>query len=305
MTDFRIVFMGTPEFALPSLEILMNRGYKVVGVVTSPDKPKGRGKQISGSAVKRYGLEHGLNILQPVNLKDEGFVRELHTLAPDLQVVVAFRKLPEIVWKIPSAGTINLHASLLPDYRGAAPINWAIINGETITGVTTFFINHEIDTGKIILREEEEIYPDDDAGSLHDRLMRTGAELVLKTVELIQDGKVNPFEQASTGILNLAPKIEKEICRIDFNKSATGIINLIRGLSPYPGAWTTINSSMIKIYKAIPGTTGTKKAPGDYETDNRTFLRFQTGSGVIDIIELQAEGKKRMEIKEFLRGNKL
>ncbi|HLF34415.1 MAG TPA: methionyl-tRNA formyltransferase, partial [Cyclobacteriaceae bacterium] len=202
MTDFRIVFMGTPEFALPSLEILMNHGYKVVGVVTSADKPRGRGKQIAASAVKRYALDHGLNILQPVNLKDEGFVRELNLLAPDLQVVVAFRKLPEIVWKIPLSGTINLHASLLPDYRGAAPINRAIINGETMTGVTTFFINQEIDKGKIILREKEKIYPDDDAGSLHDRLMRKGAELVLKTVELIRDGKVNPIEQVSIGILN-------------------------------------------------------------------------------------------------------
>ncbi|MFN3316928.1 MAG: methionyl-tRNA formyltransferase, partial [Raineya sp.] len=234
----RIIFMGTPEFAVPSLQVLVENGYNIVGVVTAPDKPAGRGKQMQVSEVKQYALSQNLPILQPEKLKSPDFLAELQALKADLQVVVAFRMLPEVVWAMPPIGTFNLHASLLPKYRGAAPINWAIINGETETGVTTFFLQHEIDTGNIIFQEKEPISPTDTAGSLYQRLMHKGAKLVLKTVQTIEKGDVQTFPQV--GEITHAPKIFRETCQIDWNKTSTEIYNFVRGLAPYPAAWTTL-----------------------------------------------------------------
>ncbi len=303
--DLRIIYMGTPEFAVPSLEILVENGWNVVGVITAPDKPKGRGQNLLPSPVKEAALKHGLNVLQPTNLKSPEFQEELRSLKADLQIVVAFRMLPESVWNMPRMGTFNLHASLLPDYRGAAPINWAVINGEKETGVTTFFLKHEIDTGSIIFQKKIEILEEDDLGSVYEKLMNLGSELVLKTVEAIAKEEVMPSVQDESKALHHAPKIFKETCEIDWNKSAESIHNLVRGLSPYPAAWTTLDGKTCKIFKTkISSGHLHRKSIGEFETDGKNYLKFQTGDGVLKILELQLEGKKRLKIDELLRGYK-
>lgn len=304
--ELRIVYMGTPEFAVPSLEKLVEAGWNVVGVITAPDKPQGRGQKLVGSPVKQAAERLGLTILQPTNLKSPEFQQELKHLNADLQIVVAFRMLPESVWNMPPMGTFNLHASLLPDYRGAAPINWAIINGETETGVTTFFLKHEIDTGSIIFQEKVSILPEDDLGTIYEKLMTIGSELVLKTVEAISKNEVNPKVQDESKALHHAPKIFKETCKIDWNQSAESIHNLVRGLSPYPAAWTEFQDKTCKIYKtSVSKENLNGKKPGEWESDGKTYLSFQAGNGSLKILELQLEGKKRMSIEDLLRGLKL
>ncbi len=305
MPDLRIVFMGTPEFAVPSLEILITHGYHVVAVITAPDKPRGRGQEVTPSPVKVVALQHHIPVLQPTNLKSPEFLNELKSFNANLQVVVAFRMLPEAVWNMPELGTFNLHASLLPQYRGAAPINWAIINGETETGLTTFFLQQEIDTGHIIFQEKEPIYDTDDAGTLYERLRHKGAQLVLKTVQAIEAGNCPSQPQVVTGTLKTAPKIFKETCRINWNQPAIHIHNFVRGLSPYPAAWTVWNNKTYKIFKTIALPSGNAEKAGHYLTDNKTFLNVHTAEGMISVLELQPEGKRRMTIEEFFRGNKL
>jgi methionyl-tRNA formyltransferase len=304
--NIRIIYMGTPEFAVPPLAALVKEGWNIVAVITAMDKPKGRGKKLLGSPVKEAAIKHGIRVLQPPNLKAADFNRELKELKADLQVVVAFRMLPEVVWSMPPLGTFNLHASLLPDYRGAAPINWAIINGEKETGLTTFMLQHDIDTGNILFQEKEPIHPEDNAGSLYERLMHKGAKLVLKTVEAISTNQIDPKKQEEGHDLHHAPKIFKEDCLIDWSKPAYSIHNLIRGLSPYPAAWTQLNGKTCKIHQSeILEQNQEHLKPGEYHTDNKTELVFQTGKGLVSILELQVEGKKKMGIKDFLRGNTL
>ena len=298
--------MGTPEFAVPALEKLVEAGWNVVGVITAPDKPQGRGQKLVGSPVKQAAERLGLHILQPTNLKNPEFQQELKNLKADLQIVVAFRMLPESVWNMPPLGTFNLHASLLPDYRGAAPINWAIINGETETGVTTFFLKHEIDTGSIIFQEKVPILPQDDLGIVYEKLMDIGGDLVLKTVEAIAKNEVSPMVQDESKAIHHAPKIFKETCKIDWNQSAVSIHNLVRGLSPYPAAWTEFQDKTCKIFKTeISNENLTGKNPGEWSSDGKTYLNFQTGKGSLKILELQLEGKKRMKTEDLLRGLKL
>jgi len=307
----RIVFMGTPEFAVPSLDILIREGYDVVGVITAPDKPAGRGRKIKYSDIKEFALAKGLNILQPTNLKDTEFIAELSELKPDLQIVVAFRMLPALVWKIPSLGTFNLHASLLPQYRGAAPINHAIINGEKETGVTTFLIDEKIDTGRILFQEAVKIENDETAGSLHDKLMETGGKLVLKTVDAIIKAKVDSISQSEIEIPNdkikNAPKIFKDDCRIDWGKSCVEIDRFIRGLSPYPGAFSYMVSPggkkyLFKVFKSKPLVPSENKTSASVLTDGKSFLKIRCSDGFIQIDEIQFEGKKRMKTLDFLRG---
>lgn len=303
--ELRIVFMGTPEFAVPSLEILLLNGCNVVGVITAPDKPGGRGLELQQSAVKKFSLQHHLKILQPEKLKDPLFVEELKSLQPDLQIVVAFRMLPEIVWQLPRIGTFNLHGSLLPQYRGAAPINRAIINGETETGVTTFFLQHEIDTGKIIFQEKIPIGDNETAGELYDRMKHIGAELVLKTVQAIEAGSYPQTEQNNMAGLKKAPKIFTDDCLIQWNNDVTSIFNQIRGLSPYPSAFTLLQKKTLKIFSANKIRTPHQHRAGEISTDGKTYLRFAAADGYIDVTELQLEGKKRMKTEEFLRGFRL
>ena len=303
----KIVFMGTPEFAVASLDKLVQAGCNIAGVITAPDKPAGRGMQLQQSAVKKYALEKGLNILQPEKLKNPEFIEQLRSLQADLQVVVAFRMLPEVVWNMPSMGTINLHGSLLPQYRGAAPINWAIINGEKETGVTTFKLQQEIDTGNILLSEKITIRDDETAGELHDRMKEVGAQLLLKTVERISEGSLKDITQPSDQdqiALKHAPKIFSETCHIDWNKTVDEVHNLVRGLSPYPAAFTELDGKKMKIFKASPleGAKQSNALAGTYQTDKKTFLKFACSDGHLSILELQLEGKKRMSITEFLRG---
>ncbi|QOI95991.1 MAG: methionyl-tRNA formyltransferase [Flammeovirgaceae bacterium] len=305
MNDLRIIFMGTPEFAVPSLEILLENKFNVVAVVTAPDKPQGRGQKITGSPVKECALRHNIPVLQPANLKSPAFIEELKSYHANLQAVVAFRMLPEVVWAMPKLGTFNLHASLLPQYRGAAPINWAIINGEKETGVTTFFLKHEIDTGSIIYQEKEPIYDTDDAGSLYERLKIKGATLVLKTVQAIQSGNYPSLPQDESATIKHAPKIFKETCRINWHLPAQQIYNFVRGLSPYPAAWTVLNDKAYKILKTEVLQKQLGVDAGGIETDNKTYLYIQTSNGCISIAELQPEGKRKMSITEFFRGNKL
>ncbi len=302
----RIVFMGTPQFAVASLDALREAGIDVAAVVTSPDKPAGRGRKIQESEVKQYAIKHGLPVFQPEKLKDIGFLKQLHELKAELFVVVAFRMLPEEVWKMPSLGTINLHASLLPDYRGAAPINWAIINGEECTGTTVFFINQDIDTGNILSYNELEITDDDNAGTMHDKLMYSGATHLVKAVQNIAGGNFTTIPQKGSSI-KIAPKIFRETCKINCNQNVTQIHNLIRGLSPYPAAWTTITTPRgehftLKIFDTniLPDTQC--PAPGVIRSDNRTFLQIAAREGWLVIKDLQLEGKKRMDIQDFLRG---
>lgn len=306
----KIVFMGTPEFAVASLAILIENGYTISGVVTAPDKPAGRGQKLQESAVKQYALQHGLRIMQPEKLKSEDFIAELKAIDADLFIVVAFRMLPEVVWSMPKLGTFNLHGSLLPQYRGAAPINWAVINGEKESGVTTFFLKHEIDTGKVIFQERTPIAEDETAGELHDQLMQTGAHLVLKTVKAIEGKTAETVEQdhliqENSGQLKHAPKIYKEDCRIDWNKPVVAIHNLIRGLSPYPTAYTQMEELTLKIFRSSKEVTTHHDTPGKVISDGKTFLKFAAADGYINVLELQMEGKKRMKVDEFLRGYRL
>jgi len=310
MNPLRIVFMGTPEFAVPSLAILLENQYDIRAVVTVPDKQAGRGLQMLPSPIKRFALFKGLAVLQPEKLKDPSFIRALHSLNPDLFVVVAFRMLPETVWRIPSKGTFNLHASLLPDYRGAAPINHAIINGETKTGVTTFFIDKEIDTGHIILQQETDIKPNETAGELHDRLMGLGASLVLKTVQQIAAGTVRTRSQSEKDprfpVIHQAPKLFREQGQIDWNRPGTEIVNLVHGLSPSPGAYTYIligkEKKLLKIYQA-EFTPGKPKQPtSTLITDGKNELSVTVNDGIVRLLSLQAAGRKRLNTPEFLRG---
>lgn len=307
--DLAIVFMGTPEFAVASLDALVKAGCTIVGVVTASDKLAGRGMKLTESAVKKYAVEKGLKILQPEKLKNPQFIEELKALKADLQVVVAFRMLPEMVWNMPPLGTINVHGSLLPQYRGAAPINWAIINGEKETGVTTFKLKHEIDTGDILLQERIPIGEDESAGELHDKMKEVGAQVLVKTIKGIADGTLleQPQFAAETQLTELkhAPKIFTETCIIDWTKSCESIHNLIRGLSPYPGAITKLNGKLLKVYESRKEEAGREEEPGSISTDNKKFLKFACSDGFIHVMDIQPEGKKRMNIEDFLRGHKI
>ncbi|MEO8582224.1 MAG: methionyl-tRNA formyltransferase [Flavitalea sp.] len=303
----RVVFMGTPEFAVASLDALIKNGFNVVGVITAPDKPAGRGMKTTTSAVKNYALEHQLHLLQPPKLKEPEFIEQLKALRADVQVVVAFRMLPEVVWNMPALGTVNVHASLLPDYRGAAPINWAIINGETKTGVTTFKLAQEIDTGNILLQQEVPIDENETASELHDALKEAGALILIKTLKGLIDGSIleQPQNEMATNENKRpkhAPKIFTETCKIDWNKTAAEIYNLIRGLSPYPAAFTQLQGKLFKIYNADKTNEPVRREPGSFETDNKTFLRFVCADGYLYARQIQAEGKKRMNIEDFLKG---
>src|ERR1044072_836066 len=300
----RIVFMRPPDFAVASLDILVQHGYDVVGVITAPDKPAGRGLQLQESAVKKYAVSKGLKVLQPEKLKNPEFLEELRALKADLQVVVAFRMLPEAVWDMPPLGTINVHASLLSDYRGAAPINWAIINGEKVSGVTTFKLQHAIDTGNILYNAQVNIREDETAGELHDDLMQTGAQVLLKTVNALAAGtaKENPQPELDPALIKHAPKIFKEDCRINWEQPLDKIYNLVRGLSPYPTAWTTLQDKQLKIFKADKERTKPAVAPGQPVTDQKTYLKIAAPDGYLVLQEIQLEGKKKMDVEAFLRG---
>jgi len=312
MSPLRIVFMGTPEFAVSSLDATFHSEHEVVGVVTVPDKPAGRGQKLQQSAVKQYAVEKNIPVLQPEKLRSEDFLLDLHALNADLFVVVAFRMLPEVVWQMPPKGTFNLHGSLLPRYRGAAPINWAVINGDSKTGVTTFFLKHEIDTGNIIYQEEVAITAEDNAGSIHDKLMVVGAKLVVKTLDAISQGAVpivSQEELIAKGYEPLhAPKIFKEDCKVDWSKDVTSIHNLVRGLSPYPAAWSELVKSdellSMKIFKTEKEVTEHDYTVGTLLTDARSFLKVACVDGFLSILELQLAGKKRMPIRDFLLGFK-
>ena len=310
--DLRIIYMGTPDFAVAPLKELIENQYNIVAVITAPDKPAGRGKKLRASAVKQFAEKHNLNILQPEKLKDPGFNKQLQDLKPDLNIVVAFRMLPKQVWQLPKLGTFNLHASLLPQYRGAAPINWAIINGETKTGLTSFLIDDQIDTGQIILQEEIEIGYKDNVGSLHDKMMIKGAKLVLKTVNLLAEGNFKPIPQNTlikdVSQLKAAPKIFKDDCKINWQQNGEKIYNFIRGLSPYPAAWTifqNINGDKIlsaKIFEAEYLNEKHEMLTGDIDSDKKTYLHIAVPDGFIAIKSIQLEGKKRLNIEDFLRG---
>lgn len=313
--DLRIVYMGTPDFAVESLRQLVEGGYNVVGVITMPDKPMGRhGSVLQPSPVKQYAVEKGLRVLQPVNLKDETFVEELRSLKADLQIVVAFRMLPEVVWNMPPMGTFNLHASLLPQYRGAAPINWAIINGDTETGITTFFLQHEIDTGEVIQQVRIPIADEDNVEVIHDKLMNLGGRLVTETVDAILAGTVKPVPQEelvnlSEEELRPAPKIFKDTCRIDWTKGVKVVYDFVRGLSPYPAAWTELvnvdgSSQVLKIFQTEKNFFSHGEKIGAVSTDGKTYLRVALSDGYLNILSLQLAGKKRMPVADFLRGFK-
>lgn len=307
--ELRIVYMGTPEFAVESLRCLVEGGYNVVGVITMPDKPAGRGHKIQYSPVKQYALEQGLPLLQPEKLKDEAFLEALRAWKADLQIVVAFRMLPEVVWNMPRLGTFNLHASLLPQYRGAAPINWAVINGETETGITTFFLKHEIDTGEVIQQVRVPIADTDNVGMVHNKLMVLGGKLVVETVDAILDGTVHsiPQEDMAEGELRPAPKIFKDTCRIDWNRPVKKVYDFVRGLSPYPAAWTELvqpdgNRLVLKIFETEKIMTSPDCPAGTLRTDGKTYLRIAATDGWVGIRALQLPGKKRLKTDELLRG---
>jgi len=302
--------MGTPDFAVASLAALLGKGYQVVGVVTAPDKPAGRGQKLQQSAVKSFALEHNLPVLQPEKLKDENFLIQLKSLRPDLQIIVAFRMLPEVVWKLPALGTFNLHGSLLPRYRGAAPLNWAIMNGDTESGVTTFLLKQEIDTGNILFQEKVPISPDETVGELHDQLMSIGAQLVIKTVDALAEGTAIPIPQQQLPFepekLH-APKIFKEDCRINWSSDILTIHNKIRGLSPYPTTWTELNAPYkenisLKIFRALPEQKAHNYNPGTILSDQKKWMKIACADGFLSVTDLQLAGKKRMGIEEFLRG---
>ncbi len=303
--SLRIIFMGTPEFAVASLDALVKAGCNIVGVITAPDKPAGRGMKMTESAVKKYATEHRLKVLQPEKLKNPVFLAELKSLNADLQIVVAFRMLPEAVWNMPPLGTINVHGSLLPQYRGAAPINWAVINGEKETGVTTFKLKHEIDTGDILLQESLPIGEDETAGEVHDRMKEIGAKVLVETVKGLAENRI--AEQPQTlklkpSTLHHAPKIHTDTCIIHWDRPVETVHNLIRGLSPYPGAFTTLNEKILKVFRSKKEITYPNSTEGDYETDGRTYLKFACADGYLHLLEVQLEGKKRMSIDDFLKG---
>ena len=306
--DIRIVFMGTPEFAVPSLKALVEGGYNVVGVVTMPDKPAGRGMKLQESDVKRAAKELGITtILQPEKLRDEAFLEALQALQPDLGIVIAFRMLPEVVWAMPRFGTFNLHASLLPEYRGAAPINWAIINGDKESGNTTFLLNHEIDKGAIIGQQRTPIGDEECVGDLYDRLMTMGAELVVESVEKIASGDITPIEQPQEDEnLRPAPKIFKDMCEVDWNEQGVKIVNFVRGLSPYPAAWSILKRGeeelSVKIFKTSFEDKQHSYAIGTIVSDNKTYIKVACADGLISIEELQVAGKKRMAVRDLLLG---
>ncbi len=308
MIKLRIVFMGTPDFAVGILDTIIKHNYEIVGVITAPDKPAGRGQKLKFSAVKQYALENSLRLLQPTNLKDESFLQELQSLQANLQVIVAFRMLPKVVWSMPALGTFNLHASLLPQYRGAAPINWAIINGETKTGVTSFFIDDKIDTGAMITRKEINLTSTENAGTLHDRLMRLGAETVIETLQLIENESVQTTIQPQNTELKTAHKLNKENCKIDFNKPGIEIYNLIRGLSPYPAAWFNFVDGdaayNVKVYEANYKTETHNYRIGTIIA-SKNQLKVAINFGFIEILSLQFPGKKQMQTKEALNGLKI
>ncbi|RYE36416.1 MAG: methionyl-tRNA formyltransferase [Sphingobacteriaceae bacterium] len=307
----KIIFMGTPEFAVASLDALIKAGMNVVAVVTAPDKPSGRGQQLSESAVKKYAVKNSIKVLQPEKLKNEDFINELKELQADLQVVVAFRMLPEVVWNMPPKGTINLHASLLPQYRGAAPINWAVINGEKETGVTTFFLKQEIDTGDLILTDKTSILETDNAGDVHDKLMEIGANLLVKTVQMVADHQVTEVSQEELISKNQnlelkhAPKIFKNDCLINWNQPTEQVYNFIRGMSPHPTSFTFLNDKVFKVFSVEKELIHPETEAGNFFTDQKTYLKFACTDGFISIKEAQLEGKKRMNIDDFLRGVKL
>lgn len=305
----KIVYMGTPDFAVGPLEAVFNAGHEIAAVVTAPDKPAGRGRKLTSSDVKKFADAHDLPLLQPVNLKDSAFLNILKEINPDVIVVIAFRMLPESVWRIPSKGTINLHASLLPQYRGAAPINWALINGETRTGLTTFFINETIDTGDVIMQEATEISEEDNFGTLHDRLKEMGKSVILKTLEIIENGSAKAIAQNSLIAENKpAPKLNKENTRIDWRRNANDLFNQIRGLSPFPGAWTTLvykdgTEQLLKISDSLPGTAESGSQPaGTIVSDRKTFIHVVCGQGMLQVNKLQLSGRSVMSTAEFLRG---
>ena len=306
-TELRIIFMGTPEFAVASLDALVKAGCNIVGVITAPDKPAGRGMELQQSAVKKYAIENNLHVLQPEKLKNPQFLEDLKSLHADLQIVVAFRMLPEVVWNMPPMGSVNLHGSLLPQYRGAAPINWAVINGEKETGVTTFKLKHEIDTGDILLQESFPIEETDNAGDVHDRMKDIGAQLLVKTIKGLADGSLKEKAQLSTfnfqsSTLKHAPKIFTETCKIDFTKTVDEVYDLIRGLAPYPAAFTFLQDKKLKIYKAEKLHKPVTDTPVSFKTDSKSFLHFACSDGYLSVLELQLEGKKKMAIADFLRG---
>ena len=302
--------MGTPEFAVASLSALYDEGCNIVGVITAPDKPAGRGMKLQESAVKKYALEKGLNILQPEKLKNPDFLNELKNLNADLQIVVAFRMLPAVVWNMPPMGTLNLHGSLLPQYRGAAPINWVLINGEKETGVTTFKLQHEIDTGPVLLQEKMPIGENETTGELHDRMKEIGARVLVETVKGLADGTLKETPQNQLNLnspgdrfeFKHAPKIFTETCQIDWNKPVVEIFNLVRGLSPFPAAFTTLQNKKLKIYSSAKELKKPSITPGSFETDHRSFLKFACTDGYLHLRDIQLEGKKRMMIEDFLRG---
>lgn len=307
MKKLRIVYMGTPDFAVAPLQTLLEAGHNIVGVVTNPDKPAGRGQKLQESAVKKFAKEKGLLILQPDNFRSADFLQELAQLKADIQLVVAFKYLPKIVWDMPPLGTVNLHASLLPEYRGAAPINWAIINGETVTGVTTFLLQKGIDTGHILFRQEVPIATDETVGTLHDKLMIVGAKLLQKTVEAIANENYTLQPQIITSVQKHAPKIFREDCQIDWNKKLMTIYKHICGLSPYPAAWTKVidkdnKETVLKIYKCKFRKESCKEAPRTIVSDSKTYFSIAVDGGYIDILELQQAGRKRMNITDFLKG---
>lgn len=311
--DLRIVYMGTPDFAVESLRQLVEGGYNVAGVITMPDKPAGRGHKIQYSPVKQYALGQNLPLLQPQNLKDESFIQSLRDWKADLQIVVAFRMLPEVVWNMPRLGTFNLHASLLPQYRGAAPINWAVINGDTETGITTFFLKHEIDTGEVIRQQRVPIADTDNVEVVHDKLMMLGGKLVVETVDDILNDRVKPMpqeEMAVAGELRPAPKIFKETCRIDWNRPVKKIYDFVRGLSPYPGAWTELISPegetvVLKIFESEKNVEKHGLIPGTIVTDGKKTIKIAVPDGLLSILSLQLPGKKRLKTDELLRGFRL
>ena len=300
----RIIFMGTPDFAVASLKALLDAGESVVAVVTTPDKPAGRGQKIHQSAVKEFAVANNIPVLQPEKLRNPDFIAQLKSYNADLQIVVAFRMLPEIVWNMPPFGTINVHASLLPQYRGAAPINHAIINGEKVSGVTTFLLQHEIDTGNVLLSTAVDIAETDNAGILHDKLMIAGADTLIKTVDGLRNNTLNPIpqEKIETTELKHAPKIFKEDCLIDWNNTTESIYNKIRGLSPYPASYTHLTGKVLKIYDVEKEISTQHHQVGEFFTDGKTFLKFSTTDGYINLKTIQIEGKKRMTVDEFLRG---
>lgn len=306
-TDLRIVFMGTPDFAVASLDALVRAGCNIVGVITAPDKPAGRGMKITESAVKKYAVEKNLFILQPEKLKNPLFLETLRSLNADLQIVVAFRMLPEIVWNMPVLGTVNVHGSLLPQYRGAAPIHWAVINGEKETGVTTFRLKHEIDTGDILLQKRFPVGDDETTGEVHDRMKIIGADVLVETVKGLSDHSLQPMDQSSVSIAELkhAPKIFTETCQVHWDQPAEKIHNLIRGLSPFPGALAVLDNKILKIYRSKKEIVSHAYPAGKIFSDGKTFLKYACTNGYIHIIDLQLEGKKRMLVEDFLRGYRL